>query len=122
MGGAAPAAGGWPRDDCTGGDEFELSGAVYAGGGDESVPLRILQRQIAGVHVYAADDSEICLEGFGAVAGSDRHSHGGPSSAIQGVTGRVGGGGVSGDSRPCPGSAGAAACAVSPGGGADEGI
>ncbi len=47
-------------DDRAGGDESELSGAVHAGGGDESVPVRVLQRQEPGVHVYAADDSAVC--------------------------------------------------------------
>ncbi len=35
-------------DDRAGGDEPELSGAVHAGGGDESLSLRLLQRQVAG--------------------------------------------------------------------------
>ena len=48
-------------DDRAGGDEPELSGAVHAGGGDEPLPVRVLQRQEPGVHVYAADDSAVCV-------------------------------------------------------------
>ena len=64
-GGAAPAAGGWHGDDRARLDVAELSGALHAGGGDESLPLRLLQRQVARVHVHAADDPALCVQGPG---------------------------------------------------------
>jgi magnesium chelatase family protein len=51
-------------------DVAELSGAVHAGGRDESLPVRLLQRQEPRVPVHAADDAAICLPGLGAAAGS----------------------------------------------------
>ena len=71
---ASAAIRGWFGDDCAGGDIGDVSVAVHVGGRDESVSLRVFPRSDAGVSLHAADDSEICVEDFGAAAGSRGYS------------------------------------------------
>ena len=61
----------------------ELSVAIHAGGGDESVPVRIFWRHNARLPLLADADSAIRLENFGAAAGPDRHSHRSARGEIQ---------------------------------------
>jgi len=89
-GGIAPAARGSHGDDRAGVDVAELSGTVHAGGGDESMSLRIFQRQVARVHVHAANDSALRGQDLGSVAGPHRHPYRGACGSIQGVAGRSG--------------------------------
>ncbi len=61
-GGDAAAAGGWngfhrPRRDVA-----DLPGALHAGGGDEPLSLRLLQRPRARVQMHPADDSALHLQ------------------------------------------------------------
>ena len=56
-------------DDFASGDFGDVSFAVHAGGGDESLPVRIFWRSDAGVPLHAADDSAVCFEDFRAAAG-----------------------------------------------------
>src|SRR6266851_8384472 len=65
-------------------DVADFSGAIYAGGGDESLSMRILQRQIAGVSLYPAHDSALHAEDFRAADGSDRYSYRCPGGELQG--------------------------------------
>jgi len=51
------------------GDFGNVSVAVHAGCSDESVPLR----SHAGVPLYAANDSAVCLENIRTAAGPDRY-------------------------------------------------
>src|SRR5579883_3354271 len=71
----AAAAGGWRRNDLAGGDIRDISFAVHAGGGDESVPVRVFWRPSARLPLHAADDSAVCVEDFGAAAGPNRYSY-----------------------------------------------
>ena len=65
---------------------LSFPGALYAGSGDESLPLRLLQRQVPGVPLHAADDPALYLQGFRPAARPHRHSHRGSRGAIQGAS------------------------------------
>ena len=64
-----PAAGGRGGDDFTGGGVGDVSLAVHAGRGYESLPLRIFWRSDAGMPLHAADDPALCFENLRAAAG-----------------------------------------------------
>ena len=70
---------------------LSFPGALHAGRGHESLPLRLLQRQIARVHVHAADDSALCRQNLRAAARPHRHSYRGSGGSIQGAARRRGG-------------------------------
>jgi magnesium chelatase family protein len=74
-GGDASAAGGPYGYHRPGLHVAQFSRALYAGGGHEPVPLRLLQRQVAGVHVYPTHDSALCGQDLRAAAGPHRYSH-----------------------------------------------
>jgi magnesium chelatase family protein len=63
-------------------EDGTVTSAVHAGGGDESLPVRLFQRQVAGLHVYAADDPAVRQQGVGAAAGPDRYPYRGAGGAI----------------------------------------
>ena len=53
----------------------QLPGAVHAAGRHESLPVRLLQRQEPRLHVHAADDPALRVEGERTAAGPHRHPH-----------------------------------------------
>ena len=62
-------------DNCAGGHFGDVSFEVHAGGGDESLSLRIFWGPEEGVPLHAADDPEICVENIGSAAGPHRYSY-----------------------------------------------
>ena len=61
---------------------LSFSDAVHACGSDESPPVRVLQRQVAGVPVHAAYDSAVHCDDFRAAAGPYRYSYRGAGGSI----------------------------------------
>ena len=54
---------------------LSFPGALHAGGGDESLPLRLLQRPHARVPLHAHDDPALRVEDLRPAAGPHRHPH-----------------------------------------------
>jgi magnesium chelatase family protein len=71
----APAAGRRHRDHRPRGHVAQLPRALHAGRRHEPMSLRILQRQIARVHVYAAHDPALRQQSLRPAAGPHRHPH-----------------------------------------------
>ena len=56
-------------------DVAQLSRTLHACGSDESLPVRLLQRQVARVSVYAAHDAALHLKNLRPATGSHRHPY-----------------------------------------------
>ena len=84
---------------------LSFPGALHAGRGHESLPLRLLQRQVARVHVHTAHDSALCGQDLRPAARPHRYTYRGSGGEIQGTARLSGRRGLGRDSRPrtgCP--------------------
>src|SRR5581483_1238718 len=77
-----PALGGPSDNDCARDGYRDISGKRDAGGGDESVPVRLLYRHPARVHLLAPDDPALPLADFRPPARPHRHPGRGPRGQI----------------------------------------
>ena len=59
-----------------------VSGGYHAGGGDESVQLRILRRPAARVHLLSATGPALSIQDFRPFVGSYRHSGRSPGGQV----------------------------------------